>query len=46
MFGVGLRRVKQARREPIGLGWLVPLDARQWALNRWGAHVRINLGWS
>jgi hypothetical protein len=45
-FGVGLRRVKQARQELIRLGWLVPLESRQWALNRWGALVRINLDWS
>jgi hypothetical protein len=45
-FGVGLRRVKEARSELIAMGWLIPLEAGQWALNRWGAHVRINLGWS
>jgi hypothetical protein len=45
-FGVGLRRVKEARRELIAMGWLIPLDAGQWELNRWGAHVRINLEWS
>jgi hypothetical protein len=45
-FGVGLRRVKEARQELVALGWLIPLDARQWALNRWGAHVRINLAWA
>jgi hypothetical protein len=45
-FGIGLRRVKQARQELIALGWLIPLDSRQWALNRWGALIRINLDWS
>jgi len=45
-FGIGLRRVKQARCELIACGWIIPLDADQWALNRWGAHFRINLGWS
>ena len=45
-FGVGLRRVKQARQELIAIGWLIPLEADQWALNRWGSHVRINLAWS
>ena len=45
-FGVSLRRVKQARHELIAGGWLIPLDADQWALNRWGAHFRINLEWS
>jgi hypothetical protein len=28
------------------MGWLVPLPSPQWAMNRWGALVRINLGWS
>jgi hypothetical protein len=45
-FGVGLRRVKEARQELVALGWLIPLDSTQWALNRWGALIRINLGWS
>ena len=45
-FGVSLRRVKQARKELIAMGWLIPLEARQWALNRWGSHVCINLAWS
>jgi hypothetical protein len=45
-FGVSLRRVKQARQELIAMGWLIPLEARQWALNRWGSHVCINLAWS
>jgi hypothetical protein len=45
-FGVGLRRVKEARRELVAMGWLIPMEAGQWELNRWGAHVRINLGWS
>jgi hypothetical protein len=46
VFGVDLRRVKQARQELILSGWIIPLDADQWALNRWGAHFRINLEWS
>ncbi len=45
-FGVALRRVKQARQELIAMGWLIPLDSKQWALNRWGALIRINLDWS
>jgi hypothetical protein len=45
-FGVGLRRVKEARQELVALGWLIPLDSTQWALNRWGALIRINLDWS
>jgi hypothetical protein len=46
VFGVDLRRVKQARQELIARGWIIPLAADQWALNRWGAHFRINLDWS
>jgi hypothetical protein len=45
-FGVGLRRVKQARQELVAIGWLIPIQADQWQLNRWGSHVRINLAWS
>jgi hypothetical protein len=45
-FGIGLRRVKQARQELIAIGWLIPVAEDQWALNRWGAHLRINLAWS
>ncbi len=45
-FGVSIRRVKEARRELVDLGWLIPLDSPQWAMNRWGALVRIDLGWS
>jgi len=45
-FGVSLRRIQQARRDLIAIGWLIPLEADQWQLNRWGAHVRIDLAWS
>lgn len=45
-FGVSLRRIQQARRDLIAMGWLVPMEAEQWELNSWGAHVRINLAWS
>jgi hypothetical protein len=45
VFGVDIRRVKQARRELIALGWLVPEDSDQWAMNRWGATYHIDLGW-
>jgi hypothetical protein len=44
-FGVSLRRVKEARAELVRLGWLIPEAAPQWALNRWGASVSINLDW-
>src|SRR5262249_25563386 len=44
-FGVALSRVKAARRELVASGWLIPLEANQWALNRWGMLVEIKLGW-
>jgi hypothetical protein len=46
LFGVDLRRVKQARQELSASAWIIPIPADQWALNRWGAHFRINLEWS
>ena len=46
LFGVDLRRVKHARHELIVHGWIIPIQTDQWALNRWGAHFRINLEWS
>jgi hypothetical protein len=45
-FGVGLRRVKEARQELVADGWLIPLPSPQWSMNRWGALVRVNLEWS
>jgi hypothetical protein len=45
-FGVGLRRVKQARQELVAMGWLIPLPSPQGAMNRWGALVRIDLKWA
>jgi hypothetical protein len=46
IFGVGLRRVKEARRELVAMGWLIPLPSPQRAMNRFGALVRIDLGWA
>jgi hypothetical protein len=45
-FGMSLRRIKEARQELIAMRWLIPLESKQWALNRWGALIRINLDWS
>lgn len=45
-FGVDLRRVKEARRELVELGWLMVEECKQWEKNRWGAKFRINLAWS
>jgi hypothetical protein len=44
-FGVDLRRVKQARRELIGLGWIDPEPSGQRTENRWGRAFRIDLAW-
>jgi hypothetical protein len=40
-----VRNVKSARRQLIQLGWIVPCDASQTSLNRWGLPVVINLQW-
>jgi hypothetical protein len=45
VFDVDLRRVKAARKELIDLGWLVPEDSDQWAMNRWGATYHVDLAW-
>jgi hypothetical protein len=45
VFGVDLRRVKKARRELIGLGWIQPEPSGQRAENLWGRAFRIDLGW-
>ena len=45
VFGVDLRRVKQARKDLIDLGWIAPEPADQWAENRWGRVYRIDLAW-
>ena len=46
VFGVELRRVKQARAELVELGWIVPEESDQWTMNRHGKAYRIDLGWS
>jgi len=44
-FDVDLRRVKQARKELIGMGWIAPEPSDQWAMNRWGRAYHIGLDW-
>lgn len=46
VFGISRRAVTEARTRLIELGWLIPLDASQTELNRWGAHDVINLSWT
>lgn len=45
VFGVHARNVKAARRELIGLGWLVEEAVPQWYLNRYGARTVVNGQW-
>ena len=45
VFDVDLRRVKQARKELIDLGWIAPEPTDQWAENRWGRAYTIDLAW-
>jgi hypothetical protein len=45
VFEVDLRRVKQARRELIDLGWIAPEPTEQWSENRWGRAYTIDLAW-
>jgi hypothetical protein len=44
-FGIEPRRVKQARAQLVAIGWILPEDDEQWALNRWGRPYRIDLAW-
>jgi len=45
VFGVDVRNVKAARKTLTESGWLVPGEASQTCLNRWGLPVIINLSW-
>ena len=45
VFGVDLRRVKQARKDLVDLGWIVPEETEPWSENRWGRAYTIDLGW-
>jgi hypothetical protein len=45
-FGVSLRPVKDARAKLISMGFLVPLQADQSRLNRFGSPIVVNLGWA
>ena len=46
VFELDVRTVKAARKNLLSMDWLVPLDATQCELNRWGMSVRVNLTWS
>ncbi len=43
VFGVDIRGVKRARKELVRIGWLVPGQASQQAMNRWGMQVVIRV---
>ena len=45
VFGISRRAVTDARIRLTELGWMEPMTSRQWELNRWGAHDRINTAW-
>ena len=42
VFGLSRRSVQLARTKLIKLGWLTPIEAEQWELNRWGQRYHIN----
>ena len=46
VFHISRRGVTDARTKLIDLGWITPLDAPQWQLNKWGQHDRLNADWS
>ncbi len=46
VFGVDERNVKRTRARLVEFGWLTPLTAPQWRMNRWGGVFRVNLSWN
>ena len=40
------RNIKKARKTLIEIGWLVPIESSQIAMNRWGLQAVINLHWA
>ena len=44
-FGLSVRAVASARAHLVELGWLIPLDAPTWLINRYGAHHAIDPTW-
>lgn len=44
-FQVSRRAVTDARAKLVELGWLEPVDCKQWELNRWGVRDRIQPDW-
>ncbi len=46
VFDVHERNVKRARRFLLESGWLTPLEAPSWHVNRYGVRAKINVAWS
>ena len=44
-LGLDFRNFKAAKRQLVQLGWLIPSEEHQTAMNRWGQPVIINLQW-
>lgn len=45
VFTLDLRNCRAARRRLTEMGWLIPCEANQIALNRWGLAAMVNLNW-
>jgi len=45
VFGLSRRSVTEARARLVELGWITPLEAPQWLLNKYGQRYAINVGW-
>jgi len=45
-FSVSRRAATEARARLIELGWIEPLEVKQWELNKWGLRDRIDPEWS
>ena len=45
VFEVDLRRVKQARKDLVDLGWIALEQTDQWAENKWGRVYHVDLAW-
>lgn len=45
-FGISRRAATDARARLIELGWLEPIEAQQWELNRWGVRDAVNVSWA
>ncbi len=44
-LGLDFRNCKAAKKQLVQLGWIIPCEEHQTAMNRWGQPVIINLQW-